>query len=85
MNQDEALAWIADVFEEPVENIRPGTPRDAIVAWDSLGVLSLMAGLDEQFDIAVTDDELMALQWVDDILALLRRHEKLADSYSGKA
>jgi acyl carrier protein len=80
INEDEALAWIADVFEEPVDSVRPGTPRDAIVTWDSLGVLTLMAGLDERFGLAVSSDDVTAMQSVDDILAFLRRHKRLTDS-----
>jgi acyl carrier protein len=74
---NEALAWIAGLFEEPVENMKPGTARDAIPAWDSLGVLTLMVGLDERFDITVTGDEVASMKSVDDILAVLRRHGKL--------
>ena len=53
MNKSEALGWIADLFEESPENVEDSTPRSEILGWDSLGVLSLMAGLDERFDIVV--------------------------------
>lgn len=77
MNETEALAWIADLFEEPVENIQPDTPREAIDAWDSLGVLNLMAGLDETFDILLEDEDLQSMRSVSDILEILRKHGKL--------
>ena len=78
MNQQEALHWIAELFEEPAEQVGTDTALDAIPTWDSLGVLTLMAGLSERFDITVEVDEIGALQRVDDILAVLRRHGKLS-------
>ena len=80
MNPTEALAWIADLFEEPAENIQPDTPRDAIDAWDSLGVLNLMAGLDETFDILLEDEDVQNMRCVEDIMAILRKHGQLDES-----
>ena len=77
MNQKEALAWVADLFEESVDKVQPDTPRDAIEAWDSLGVLNLMAGLDETFDILLEDEGLQSMRCVNDILKILRQNGKL--------
>lgn len=77
MSQTEALQWIAELFEEPAENILPESSRDAIPNWDSLGVLTLMAALSERFDITVGTDELTQMKRVDDILTVLRRNGKL--------
>ena len=78
MTPDEALAWLAGVFEEPPGSLRPGTPRDEVRGWDSLGVLTLMADLDEKFDIRVSEKEMAAMTTVQDILDLLNRSGKLA-------
>ena len=77
MNINEAIAWIADLFEEPVENIQPETLKEDIPAWDSLGVLALMASLDEEFGILLTDEEMQELEKVDDIFDLIRRNGKM--------
>jgi len=77
MTRDEALRWIAEMFEESADNVRPETLRDDIPTWDSLGVLTLMAGLSERFDITVDADELGTMKSVDDILTVLRRAGKL--------
>jgi acyl carrier protein len=77
MNQTEALAWIADIFEEPLENITPETPRSALNAWDSLGILTLMARFDEDFNVQLTESELQELRSVGDVLDTLKRHGKL--------
>ena len=74
MNMDEAREWIADLFEEPVENIQPETLKEDIPAWDSLGVLALMASLDEDFGILLTEEEMQALEKVNDIFDLIKRN-----------
>ena len=51
MSQNEALHWVAELFEESAAGIQPDTSRDAMPNWDSLGVLTLMAGLSERFDV----------------------------------
>ena len=77
MNAEEALAWIAELFEEAVENISPETPRDEIPAWDSLGILTLMARLDEDFEILLEEEEVQELRSIGDTLDALKRHNKL--------
>ena len=77
MTLEETLQWIANIFEEPVENIKSDTPRDEIVAWDSLGILTLMAGLNEEFDITMTETEIQDMKSVQDILDLFKGKGKL--------
>jgi len=77
MKLEEALMWIADLFEESVEDINPETLKEDISAWDSLGVLTLMAELDENFGILLTDEEMQKLQKVNDIFDILRRDGRL--------
>lgn len=78
MTTEEALDWIANLFEEPRENISEDTSRSAIPAWDSLGVLMLMAELDEKFDIQLGSDQSSELQSVHDLLQLLRTNGHLS-------
>jgi acyl carrier protein len=80
MNTQEALNWIAEVFEEPAGRIAATTERKAIPGWDSLGTLSLIAALDEKFDIHVDEQEIEAMAKVEDIFAVLRRHGALTDA-----
>jgi len=70
----EILAWVADVFETPPEKIRPEMKRDEIDAWDSLGILTLIARMDEDFQVLLTEDEIQGLRSVGDIIEVLRRH-----------
>ncbi len=79
-NEQEALRWIAGIFEESGAALTPETPREDIPLWDSMGVLALMAAMDEEFDIVMSDDDIKSMQKVDDILAVLRKHGKLEGS-----
>ncbi len=78
MTQKEALEWIARLFEEKPERVTPDTVRDDIPAWDSLGILTLMADLDSQLGIQLSDDEVQGMKSVKDILDILQRNGKLS-------
>lgn len=71
------MSWIAELFEESVENIKSDTKREDIPAWDSLGILTLMARLDEDFDIILSEEEIQELRTIEGILITLRRNGKL--------
>jgi acyl carrier protein len=77
MDMDEAVAWIAEVFEEAPGRISAQTQRTDIPGWDSLGTLSLIAALDERFDIHLSEQDIEGMQSIDDILSILRRHGAL--------
>ena len=75
--QQEAIAWIAHVFEVAPTKLTPDTHRDDIPAWDSLGVLTLMAALDSDFGIVLTDEDIQSLKTVGDLLAVMQKQGKL--------
>jgi acyl carrier protein len=77
MMQSEALDWVAKLFEETPENVGPNMRREEIAAWDSLGVLTLMAGLDSDFAITLSDEQIEGMKRVDDILDILRSNGAL--------
>ena len=78
MNAQEALDWLSETFEEPAGRIGVATTREEIPGWDSLGTLSLIAALDERFDIHLSEQDIEGLKGVRDVLELLRRHDALA-------
>ena len=75
----QAMALLAETFDEPVEGLSAATARDAVAGWDSMGALSLMAELDERFDIELTADASRSMARIGDVLALLRQHGALID------
>jgi len=74
MTQTEALNWVAKLFEEPEGQLNADTDRKDVIAWDSLGVLTLMAGLDSDFGIILSDDQIEKMKKVQDILIILRKN-----------
>lgn len=78
MTLKQALDWIAEIFEESPGSLAPSSRREDIHAWDSMGVLALMAGMDEKFGIVLGSADLEAMKSVDDILEVLRKFGKLA-------
>ena len=79
MNTQDALAWVSEVFEESPGRIAATTLRKEIPGWDSLGTLSLIAGLDERFNIQLSEQDIERMQSVADLLEILRRHSALED------
>jgi acyl carrier protein len=79
MNTQEALNWMAEIFEEPAGRLTATTPRPDIPGWDSLGTLSLLAALDERFDIHLSEQDIEGLNGIKDIVDLLRRHDAVSD------
>lgn len=77
MMQRDGVEWIAKLFEISPELLTPDTRRDAIAAWDSLGVLTLMASLDSDFGIVLTDDDVQGIKKVGDILDVMQQNGKI--------
>ena len=77
MNQEEAINWIAGMFNESASDLSAGTLREDIPEWDSLGVLTLMAEMDEKFGIILSDEDTEKMTLVDDLLQTLRENGKL--------
>lgn len=79
LTSEEAVRWLAELFNEAPEALKAETPRSAIASWDSLGVLTLIADLDEKFGIVLADGEVQRLATIGDILTVLRTHGRLSN------
>lgn len=79
MTHSDALKWIAKTFDESPERLTADTPRSDIASWDSLGVLTLMADLDQDFGIVLADGQAQAMNSTRDILEVLEKHGQLTD------
>ena len=77
MTVQDALDWICKIFEEAPGNLHPDTAREDVPMWDSMGVLALMAGMDEKFGIVMSDADIKAMKTVGDIVAILGKHGKI--------
>jgi acyl carrier protein len=79
ISTSQALSLLAETFDEPAGSLVPATARDAIAGWDSMGALSLMAELDERFNIELTAEASRSMSRVADVIDLLRQHGALVD------
>lgn len=79
LNQDEALALMAESFGCDVHSLTPDTDRDAVPGWDSMGALMLIAELDERFGLELPAETSRAMRNVADVLAFLRERGVLGD------
>lgn len=70
---------LAETFDEPVQRITLQTTRESLVGWDSMGALSLMAELDERFNIELTADASRTMARIADVIDLLRQHGAITD------
>jgi acyl carrier protein len=58
-----------------VGKITPETKREVLERWDSLGMLTLIAALDDEFSVVLEEDEMVKLTTVGSILDVLRKHK----------
>lgn len=79
ISRSEAIAWFADIFETSADEISPETLKQDIDAWDSMGVLTLMAELDDRFSITLSQDELESINSINDLLQILNKIDVLVD------
>lgn len=76
---DEALAMMAEAFDEPVENLAPDVARASVRGWDSMGALMLIAEIDERFGLELSAEESRAMKRIGDVLDFMRGHGLLAE------
>lgn len=77
--KSEALAVLGEAVNEPVAELDGARLRESIAGWDSMGVLLLIAELDERFGIELSADESRRMLCVGDFLDFLRKHDVLQD------
>ena len=62
---------MATLFETEEGTIVPSLQIGDVPQWDSLGHAKLMLAIEDEFEVALTADEISELQSVEDIEALL--------------
>lgn len=79
LTPEEALALLAEAFNEPANELHAGRLRDSIAGWDSMGALLVIAELDERFGIELSADESRRMLRVGDFLDFMRKHGLLQE------
>jgi acyl carrier protein len=65
-------AVIADTLNVPKDSVTMATAPGELPAWDSLGQLNIVLGLEQEFAISIPPDGAEAMTDVASIVALLR-------------
>jgi len=77
MSERDVLIMIAEALLIDPAQIAPTTRKEDVDAWDSMGVMSIMAMLEDEFGISLSLEEGQEIEAVGDIIALLRQRGKL--------
>jgi len=79
MNTQEAISWLANLFNVDEKDIQLDLPRESLDYWDSMGMLLLMGELDELFDFTLSEDQLSNISTINDLLGILRENNFIVD------
>ena len=79
MTPNQAIEWVAELFDEEPGNLSETSAREDIVMWDSMGMLLLMGELDSDFDVQLEEEQLANLQSIGDLFTLLRGQGVITD------
>lgn len=71
---DEKIAKFKDIIECD-EPLTPQTELDSLSEWDSMGKISTIVMLADDYDYTLTFDELKGLKIVGDILTLMSKSD----------
>jgi len=69
---EKVIEIIAKVLQVPVDEITPDVEIGELDEWDSLHNVTIFAELEKQFDIKITQDMLVDLENVEDIISLVK-------------
>lgn len=68
---DEIITIIANVLQVPIEDVTVDTEIGELDEWDSLRNVTIFAELQKQYDIKITQEMLVDLENVADIIDLV--------------
>lgn len=75
--ENEVTKMVAETLLIDPSTIAPTTIKEKIPEWDSMGVITILAMLEDEFQIDISVEEAAALNGMPDLLALLRENKKL--------
>jgi acyl carrier protein len=77
ISEKDLIRMIAQTLFIDPATITSTTLKKKIPEWDSMGVISIMAMLEDEFRLNLSVEEAVALNGMPDLIALLRKHNKL--------
>jgi len=73
-NDKKLLDLLFEILLIDVDQYRDENGPDAIETWDSLAMVRIATGIEEVFGYAMTPEEMVSLDSIGDIKAILRSH-----------
>ena len=77
--EDRLKCVFADIFETTADHIPEDMSVDSVPSWDSLQTIALASSVETEFDIQLTDAELMELDSFAKLLAFVKRRKDRGD------
>lgn len=77
ITENDAVKMLAQTLLIDPSTISPDTKKEKIPEWDSMGVITILAMLEDEFHIDMSVEEAVALNGMPDFLALLRKNKKI--------
>jgi acyl carrier protein len=71
---DRARMAVARALEMPLEQVPSDAVQGSLVKWDSLGHLSVVMELENEFGVSFSTDEAIGLRSVVDIIKAVKQH-----------
>tara|TARA_B110000902_G_scaffold150242_1_gene172856 strand:- start:726 stop:950 length:225 start_codon:yes stop_codon:yes gene_type:complete len=70
--KNQLINIVKEALDIEEETIDLNTQFDSLDTWDSLGKLSLIALIDESFNVQISDKEFNSFQTIEDLYAALK-------------
>lgn len=77
LTEHEVVKMVAETLLIDPSTISPATRKEKIPEWDSMGVITILAMLEDEFHIDMSVEEAAALNGMPDFLELLRKNNKI--------
>jgi len=73
---------ISQIMGTPIQNIREDSSPDTIAEWDSLKHMRLVLALEEEFSVRFSDETIVGMLNVSEILNALSAHQPQMKSFA---
>ncbi len=69
---EKVLNVVSNIIGVPVETLSEKSSRETASYWDSLKHMNLILSLEEEFSVSLSDEEIMKISSIKDIIKLLK-------------
>jgi acyl carrier protein len=80
--KDRVFQILSQIMGTPVQDIREDSSPDTITEWDSLKHMRLVLALEEEFSVRFSDETIVGMLNVSEILKAVTNHQPRAQSFA---